>query len=429
MREVVRGASWALALKALGSGLSFALYVAIGRLLGAANAGIYFLALTVATGAAIVGRVGLDYTITRFVAATSTRGEAGALRGVFRRALSIALAGCLVSTIVCLALSGWLGRRAFTEPGVIQPLRWMALSIVPMALLNLLGRALQGLKRIWEANVVMAVSVPALSLVAVFLLVPRWGILGAVWANTFACGVAVVLGLRLWRAATPELRAARGDFPTSRLLQSSVPLWWVALLQLVIDSSSTLVLGSWATTTDVGIFAVANRAAALTSFVLMGVNSISAPKFAALYEQGDLVTLGRIARNSAKLMALAAAPFLLVCLTFPAWIMGLFGAQFTAGGTVLAVLAAGQYVNVVTGSVGFLLMMCGYEAAYRNNFVLCTLVSLLLNGLLVPRLGVLGAAIATAVTLATQNVIAAILVWRKLGVMTIPFVTVRSRAV
>ena len=174
---------------------------------------------------------------------------------------------------------------------------------------------------------------------------------------------------------------------------------------------------------------MANRAAALTSFVLMGVNSISAPKFAALYEQGDLVTLGRIARNSAKLMALAAAPFLLVCLTFPAWIMGLFGAQFTAGGTILAVLAAGQYVNVVTGSVGFLLMMCGYEAAYRNNFVLCTVLSLLLNGLLVPRLGVLGAAIATAVTLATQNVIAAILVWRKLGVMTIPFVTAKSRAV
>jgi len=225
MREIVRGASWALTLKALGSALSFSLYIALGRLLGAANAGVYFLALTVTTAAAIVGRVGLDYTITRFVAATSAGGDAGAVRGVFRQALSVALVGCFAATLACLALSGWLGQRVFTEPRVIEPLRWMALSIVPLALLNLIGRALQGLTLIWAANLVMAVSVPALSLAAVFLLVPRWGILGAVWANTFACGVAVLLGLRLWRTATHESRAAKSDFAVSRLLQSSVPLW------------------------------------------------------------------------------------------------------------------------------------------------------------------------------------------------------------
>jgi len=428
MREIVHGASWALALKAIGSGLSFALYVALGRLLGAADAGVYFLALTVATGAAVVGRAGLDYTTTRFVAATSARGDAGALGGLFRTILAIVLGGCLAATAVCLGLSGWLGRRAFTEPALVEPLRWMALSIVPIALLNVLGRALQGLKRIWEANLVMAVSAPALSLVAVFLLTPRWGVLGAVWANTLASGTAMALGVYLWRRATPELRSTRGEFSTSRLLQSSIPLWWVSTLQLIIDASSTVVLGAWAAPADVGIFVVANRAAALTSFVLMGVNSISAPKFAALFEQGDLVTLGRIARNSAKLMALAAAPCLLACLLFPAWIMSLFGPQFAAGAPVLVVLALGQYINVATGSVGFLLMMCGYEAAYRNNFVACTILSLLLNALLVPRFGVLGAAVATGTTLAVQNVIAAVLVWRNLGVMTIPFVAAKPRA-
>lgn len=429
MREIVRGASWALALKAIGSGLSFALYVALGRLLGAANAGVYFLALTVTTGAAVVGRAGLDYTTTRFVAAASARGDAAALQGLFRTILGIVVSGCLAATVVCLGLSGWVGRRAFTEPALVEPLRWMALSIVPIALLNVLGRALQGLKRIWEANLVMAVSAPALSLGAVFLLAPRWGVLGAVWANTLASSAAMALGLYLWYRVTPELRSIRGKFSTARLLQSSVPLWWVATLQLIIDASSTVVLGAWASPADVGIFVVANRAAALTSFVLMGVNSISAPKFAALFEQGDLVTLDRIARNSTKLMALAAAPCLLACLLFPARIMGLFGPQFAAGAPVLVVLALGQYINVATGSVGFLLMMCGYETAYRNNFVACTVLSLLLNALLVPRYGVLGAAAATGTTLAVQNVIAAVLVWRNLGVMTIPFVAARPRAV
>jgi O-antigen/teichoic acid export membrane protein len=87
---------------------------------------------------------------------------------------------------------------------------------------------------------------------------------------------------------------------------------------------------------------------------------------------------------------------------------------------VLSILAIGQFVNVITGSVGYLLTMCGYERLQRNNFAVCAVLSVLLNVLLVPRMGAIGAAIATAATLAVQMLIAAAIVWRKLGVITVP---------
>ncbi len=60
MIEVVRGTSVALGMKVLAVGLGFGLNVLLARLLGAEGAGVYYLALTVTSIAAVVGRIGLD---------------------------------------------------------------------------------------------------------------------------------------------------------------------------------------------------------------------------------------------------------------------------------------------------------------------------------------------------------------------------------
>jgi O-antigen/teichoic acid export membrane protein len=251
-------------------------------------------------------------------------------------------------------------------------------------------------------------------------LAPRWGAAGAVWAYSLGAILTAGFGVWRWRLALRGIPNVVPRFETSLLLESSIPLFWVSSLQLVISWASTVSLGLLADSAAVGIFSAANRTAMLTSFVLMAVNSISAPKFAALHKQGDLATLGEIARKSAKLMALVASPVLAIFLLFPTWVMSLFGAEFASGATVLSILALGQFVNVVTGSVGWILIMCGYERLMRNNIAICAALSVSLNILLVPRLGAIGAAVATAVTLSLQMLIGAAMVWQKLGVLTVP---------
>ena len=427
MREILRGASTAFLLKILGAFLNFCFYVAIGRLLGAEQAGMYFLALTVATVAAVLGRVGLDGTMLRLIAGAAAAGDWETVQGVFRKGLTIAAAGASVAALTAAALAPALAEQLFSAPELTPLLRWMALAVVPAAIIVLLGRALLGLKRVGDANLVSDVAVPALSLTAVLLLAPRWGMFGAVWAYALAAALTLLIGVWRWREATPQLRGMKGSIRTREVLQSSIPLYWVACFQLIMTWTSTLVLGMWASSADVGVFGVANRTATLTSFILLAVNNITAPKFAALHRAGDMVTLGRVARNCAKLTALVATPVLAVCLIVPAQVMAVFGPEFASGAVVLSILAAGQFVNVVTGSVGFLLIMCGHEALYRNNFVFSALISIGLNLVLIPMLGIIGAAIATASTLALQNLIAAFLVWRKLGILTIPVLWPRAQ--
>jgi len=101
--------------------------------------------------------------------------------------------------------------------------------------------------------------------------------------------------------------------------------------------------------------------------------------------------------------------------------MGLFGPKFEEGALVLTILAIGQFINVATGSVGYLLMMSGHERLMRNNVACMAIVNIFISLLLIPWLGVIGAAISTAISLAAVNLIAVVIAWRRLNIWTLPF--------
>jgi O-antigen/teichoic acid export membrane protein len=426
MREVARGAVVAFILRVIGAGLTFTFNVVLARFLGADGAGIYFLALTLTTIATVFGRLGLDNALLRFTAAGAAVGDWAEVKGVYRAGMSVAVRAAIVATLLTAAAAGWLSHVAFSKPELTGPLRWMALAIIPMVLALLHAELLKGLKRIAESVLISGVSIPALSLVGLLVLAPRWGISGAVWAYAAAGALTAVVAIWLWRRATPQGQGAQGSFARDRLLKTSLPLLWVKSMNMAMGWTATIVLGIWATSADVGIFNAASRTVLLGGLVLMAVNSIAAPKFAALYRQGDLKALNSLARNSAKLMIVIASPLLLVFTLAPGPVMRLFGPEFVAGAPLLMVLAIGQFVNVATGSVGYLLIMTGHEKLMRNSVAIAAALNLALNLVLVPIAGAMGAAIATATSLATLNLVATYYSWSRLGIVILPLVASRA---
>jgi O-antigen/teichoic acid export membrane protein len=195
-------------------------------------------------------------------------------------------------------------------------------------------------------------------------------------------------------------------------------------MNLFMGWTATFVLGIWGSRTDVSVFNAASRTALLASLTLMTVNSVAAPKFAMLYQQGNLEALGSTARGATRMMLGFASPVFLLFFLAPSWTMQWFGVNFAAqGAATLMILAAGQLVNVATGSVGCLLMMTSNERLVRNNNIFAAIENLILNLLLVPWAGVIGAATAMALSVATANLVALYLVRSRLGIRTIPSVS------
>lgn len=420
MQEVVRGTSTAFVMKVVGAGLSFVLNVVVARVLGARGTGAYYLALTVVSIAAVVGRLGLDSALLRYTAAYSTSGDIARVRGTYRGGMLVAVsAGLAVTGLVELA-AGVLARDLFSAPELVVPLRLMALAILPISLISLHTELLKGLRRIGRAMLLRGFGVPLLAIPAVFFLGTRMGVRGVVLGYTAAAVVVCSVGIGLWRVSAPAGRGEPARMELRRLMSTSYPLLWATVLQLVMTWTDTLALGVWRDNRTVGIYGAAMRVATLISFVLLAGNAILAPKFASLYEQRDLDRLGRLARDAAKLLFLLTLPIVGIIVLAPSLVLGIFGAEFRAGAVALIILAAGQAINVFTGSVGNLLVMSGHERTMRNVYVVAAAASVILNVVLVPPFGMVGAAIASACSLAALNLLAALLVYRKLSIVTLP---------
>ncbi|SMC26476.1 Membrane protein involved in the export of O-antigen and teichoic acid [Desulfacinum hydrothermale DSM 13146] len=413
MREVIAGAAVTFTVKVVGSALMFAFNVVVARLLGAEQTGLFFLALTVLQVCAVLGLWGLDNATLKFVAANAELGEWGRVLGVYRKAVIFTAGLAVPLGFAVFVAAPVLACSVFQKPELTGALRAAAVGVPAVALLWIHSEALKGLKRMLASQSLQSLILPITALLTVPVAARWWGATGAVAVYAVAAYAAVVGGYGFWRRHTAHSRAAAAAFPGRNLVDTAKPLGAVAATNLVIQWLPLLVLGAVGTKADVGVFGAALRTAMLTSLLLVAVNSMTAPKFAALWAKGDLPALEQTAVKSAALVALAAAPILSVLAFFPKHVLGLFGQGFASGSVALTILAAGQFVNAATGSVGCLLMMTGNGKWLWVSVVLGAMTCVGLSSVIPVWNSVIAAAIAVAVPLAMQNIAASVFsFWR-----------------
>jgi O-antigen/teichoic acid export membrane protein len=88
LQEVLGGAFSSLMIRVLGALLGFAVTLAVSEMLGADGAGVYFLALSIATVGATISRIGFDNTIVKFIAIASSEKSWNVVRGLNRRGVN-----------------------------------------------------------------------------------------------------------------------------------------------------------------------------------------------------------------------------------------------------------------------------------------------------------------------------------------------------
>jgi O-antigen/teichoic acid export membrane protein len=358
MQEVVRGASVAFLLKVVAAGLSFGLNVVLARTFGAEGIGLYILALSVTVVIATIGHAGLDQSVVRFVAASAVAANWARVRQVYRKVLLVGVAGSTLMAILMFVGSLKVAPFFFADARVCPLLRLMSLAVVPMTLAALYAQFLAGLKRVQDSVCLLSIWSPALMLAGIGVFGRDLDVQGLAGLYVASFLFTAAIGIIRWHRAMPTGDSSGvADFGWPELFDSAGPLFWSVCMQLILQSASTLILGAWGSAREVGIFGIAARIPMTMTLFIVAVNTIAAPKFAALHEQGDIESLGRIARHSAWLMALMASPLMLLFLVAPGWVMGLFGPQFTDGAAALSILAVGQFINVATGSVGWLLIV------------------------------------------------------------------------
>ena len=410
-RDLLLSSAFAFVIRVFGAISGFAATFFIARHLGASESGYYFLAFSVVTVISAFSRAGLDNTVLRFTGSAPDL----AVNTVLKSLLLI-LALSSFSAIVLYFGAPYFSVAFFSKPELAPVLKFMSLGVIGLSTLTISAMALQGLRRVSASIFVLNIAVNLLLILSLYVFVEMSA---AELAKTYAVSSFVVgaVGFGLFYVFRP--RIAKSVISWRELFASCGPLWIVVIMSQMVQWSGQFMAGAYVSSEALAQLAVAQRTAMLSSFILIAVNLVVAPRFAKLYRDNDMAQLERLAIKSVKLISLFALPVIGVMLVFPSFLMSLFGSEFKEGAVLLQILAVGQFINAMTGSVGFLLMMSGHERDMRNVTLISGSLALLLTWFLTAQFNIIGAAIGTAIAVATQNLLAVYFVKKRLGFNTL----------
>jgi O-antigen/teichoic acid export membrane protein len=422
---LVKGVAGTAGLRAAHAGLGFITAIVLAKILGPSGYGTYSFVMALVAFLAIPAEFGFPRLAIREVAVTNARKEWGYMRGfIIRMHQTIGILTLVLVLAGFLLLSTW-GQHL--DPVKLQCL-WLGLILVPLIALGALrGGMLRGLRKVILGQMPEQVVRPLMLLVLLTVLLLLGANVrspvGVMGAQIGAATTSFLFGLIMFLRNRPvELSSMPPQFRTTQWLMSSIPFGLTALLQLINGRTDILMLGIFREDAEVGIYRVAAQFGVLVIFGLQAVNAIQGPHIAHLYAVGEMKKLQRMITRSSQAIVAVALPMVLVFILFGKFIIRhTFGETYEASYLPMVILCIGQLVNAAIGSVAWVLNMTGNERDTTRSIFIGATVNVVLNALLTPRWGAIGAAVATASTLIVWNLIMWRLVRLRTGIETSPF--------
>lgn len=191
----------------------------------------------------------------------------------------------------------------------------------------------------------------------------------------------------------------------SELFRKSLPFWIINICSQLSIWAGQLLLGVFTSADNVGLYNASHKISLVTSFLLMAVNMLIAPRFALYAQDKSDENLKALFVMSSRAIVIITLPVVLTMLLFSASLLKFMGAEYVSAESALRILAIGQLVNVCCGSVGYLLVMTGYEKEAKHAALTSTFAMLSLSIVLIPFYDFVGAAIATSVGVILLNLL------------------------
>ncbi len=177
----------------------------------------------------------------------------------------------------------------------------------------------------------------------------------------------------------------------------------VEAFYLLLTYSDIIVLKQYRPPDEVAIYYAAVKTLALVAFIYYSVAQTIAHKFAEYHVSGDQKRLRAFLKQSVRLTFWPSLGAIVVLLALGRPLLRLFGPEFVSGYYLMFIIAIGLLARASVGPAERLLNMLGERRSCALVYAASFAISILLCVLLIPPLGLAGAAIASAVALVFES--------------------------
>ncbi|MBB6033385.1 MATE family efflux transporter [Phytomonospora endophytica] len=414
LRGVALGGIANLAGSAVSGGAGLVITWLVAAALGPDGAGLFFAATSAFLLATSLARLGTPTGLVYWIARLRATDHPAPARAPIRigvtpvAALSVALG--IAGYIAAPALAAAYSPDPAHVDDYARLLRLLAVFVPAGTVLDSLLAATRGLSTMKPtvyierlgrtlaqlALLALAVSLSTADTAPAFVTVA--------WALPFIPATAVAAWWLRKRTTTAE-----GDpgLTPAAFWRYTAPRALASVAQLALQRLDILLVAGMLGFAEAALYTVATRFVIAGQLANLAVGSSLQPRIAAALSIKDTATARRLYRHTTTWIILLSWPMYLSAAVLAPEYLGLFGAEYRTGAAVGVVLtlAGAMLVASACGTVDTVLAMSGRTSWQLSNVITALVVNVAVNLWLIPRIGVLGAAVGWAAAVLANNLI------------------------
>lgn len=385
----------------------FVLGIILARSLGADGLGLFSLGLAVALALGAISRLGLLSAMERFLPPAIHQGNEVRIWGTLQVGMGLSAAASIFVAILLLVTASFVAVNLLDEPAVAPFLRLISVSVPLMSVGRVLLASVRSFQRM-EYHVYaedLTFSISRFVFTITFLAL-GFGVAGAMaaYALAWVLEIAVLLILlnHMFSLRRP-LNPARRD--VREILAYSAPLCLTTVIVRLGDSLEVFMLGLFSSLTSIGLFTAAARIQSVGGVLRTSTSRAARPIISELHQRGDHIQLERIYQAVTRWSISFLLPYSLTTILFAAPLLAIFGEDFETGTPVLIILSIGAMFSAATGVTSSMIVMTGHSRLSLVNTVVSLSLAFIASLLLIPKWGLIGAALAAVLSGGIMSVV------------------------
>jgi O-antigen/teichoic acid export membrane protein len=411
-RDVTRGVAGTILLKVGSGALSFALFSLAARAMSADAFGVFAAWLCVAQIGSVVGLVGQELVLVRFLNEYQVQGRADLTKGVLLSSLKISSIATL-AVIAAIAAAGSI--KGDSGLLILSVAIFMSVnsglmfgSQVARSLVSILMG--EGNREFfWRVLVVLFLAGVLfahgqIDPTELFIVMAA-----AMLAGLIAQVISVLVEL-------PGVRKQPARYEARRWNASALHFWLASLLEAANQYFDVILIYWMLDAATAGIYFAASRLANVFAMLSAALYSFAARRLPSLYFSKNSKEFERTLVLMAEVTALCVAAGVVGIWFGAPYLLGLFGPAFAAQHWTMIVLALGTAFQAAGGPSAAILQLTGHEGGYVPVVAANVVLRLLGFLILIPWLGALGAALSATLSLAIATIALNWLCRRRTGV-------------
>jgi O-antigen/teichoic acid export membrane protein len=433
LRGVARGGALNLAGAAVTAIVNLATTLAIARELSKGGAGTFFAATSLFLLIESLVVSGASTGLVYFIARARAVGKFSDVR----MSLRLAFVPVLLGSAVVVALSPWWANafaRVLTGATTTGGGLILLMCALPLAATSDMAlAATTGYRTMRPTVVVERIGRPLLQLVAVLAVLQAHDpvLLAFAWVVPYSVSFAVaLLWLRRLIARDDHLidstgpdpgrpggaAADKGPLTLGRFWAYTGPRGVASVAQTAMQRLDIVLVGVLAGPKAAALYTVATRFLVVGQLLATSIGNSVQPRLAGWFARGNIAAVRHSYQTATAWVILLSWPFYLGTAWLAPYWLEVFGRGYGAATDVVVVLSASMLLGTGCGMVSVVLVMGGRTFDNLLNTVVALVVNVGLDILLIPHLGIMGAAIGWAAAITANNLMPLVQVWRGLHV-------------